>query len=701
MGFFKDSVQLISEMSHPDPNMIASNQRTLSSQTVGIEFDSLLKGMDRLSARQLKYVPEMVVVQTVPSGYMVEMDDLAKYMMGSNITSFSEALDNIRNANPGMNPELPLSIGVDEESILATLEAAKKESRRICPECGNPIAECTCGKGKVSESSEEEDIYYDDEEDYELTDGEVRETLESVADENGNIFVITDDANNVFTLDGEFMFNGEFVDEGAIPITFYQNMNEEASNYYIQQVMLEAIPVGALVNGAKTAGSFIARNAGKVKDVAQHAWQNKDKLKKFAKTGYKLGANGKTIARVAPSADYAAASKIGNALGRNAVSRNAINGFNNLKKGYQLGKNGAAVGTGAMRVGNVVARASNTVANSPVGKAVKYGGSAWGAYQTAQIGKAIDDKFNSGIEKGLNKWQDHKNQVAQQQQQQGETQTPPNTATQESYYIEFFEDEIPEEIVLEIARKLPEGANGVDDNALTQQAPITAKPFEGKRYLAGSDGHANYAAEVDCKGGMVDGANGVDDNALTQQAPITTTSLIKKSYLSGQDGKSSYSGSRNESFAIDDLENMKSVIEMCQSEGIDLILIEGFADNAKDKFNRAKLAASNAADTAKTKVGNAARTVKSKVTGDPGALRTKVTNVASTAASKVRNGARTAGYVAGNIKDKVGAKVGPVKDKIQGKISNVRAAAIMKKAELKRSPTDNLVGGGYDYSSYM
>ena len=54
MGFFKDSVQLISEMSHPDPNMIASNQRTLSSKTVGIEFDSLLKGMDRLSAGQLK-----------------------------------------------------------------------------------------------------------------------------------------------------------------------------------------------------------------------------------------------------------------------------------------------------------------------------------------------------------------------------------------------------------------------------------------------------------------------------------------------------------------------------------------------------------------------------------------------------------------------------------------------------------------------
>lgn len=620
MGFFKDSVQLISEMSHPDPKMITSNQRTLSSKTVGIEFDSILKGMDHLSAGQLKYVPEMVVVQRVPSGYMVEMDDLAKYMMGSNITSFSEALTNIRNANPGMDDELPLSIGVDEESILATIEEAKKESRRICPECGNPIPECTCGKGKMSESTEEEDIYDDDEEDSYLTDEEVRETLESVADENGNIFVITDDANNVFTLDGEFMFNGEFIDEGAIPITFYQNMNEEASNYYIQQVMLEAIPVGAIVRGATNAGKFLANNAGKVTQAAGNAVKAAKPIVNNMKQGKMVMSHAFNAARKGNLAHY---QKV---MGR-AVSMGKID----PAKAATLAK--------FEKVGTTAAK----VARSTPGKLVGTAGASWGAYQTGQMGKEIDDKFNAGVEKVLDKWQQHKANVAQQQQQQGQTQTPPNSAAQESYYIEFFEDEIPEDVVLEIAKNLPDGANGVDDNALTQQAPITAKPFEGKRYLAGSDGHANYDAEVDNKHGMVDGANGYDDNALTQQAPITTTPLIKKSYLSGQDGKSSYSGSRNESFAIDDLENMKTVIEMCQAEGIDLILIEGFADNAKDKFNRAKLAASNAANTA---------------------------------ASKVRNGARTAGYVAGNVRDKVGAKVGPVKDKIQGKIFNARAAAI-------------------------
>jgi len=620
LGFFKDSVQLISEMSHPDPKMITSNQRTLSSKTVGIEFDSILKGMDHLSAGQLKYVPEMVVVQRVPSGYMVEMDDLAKYMMGSNITSFSEALTNIRNANPGMDDELPLSIGVDEESILATIEEAKKESRRICPECGNPIPECTCGKGKMSESTEEEDIYDDDEEDSYLTDEEVRETLESVADENGNIFVITDDANNVFTLDGEFMFNGEFIDEGAIPITFYQNMNEEASNYYIQQVMLEAIPVGAIVRGATNAGKFLANNAGKVTQAAGNAVKAAKPIVNNMKQGKMVMSHAFNAARKGNLAHY---QKV---MGR-AVSMGKID----PAKAATLAK--------FEKVGTTAAK----VARSTPGKLVGTAGASWGAYQTGQMGKEIDDKFNAGVEKVLDKWQQHKANVAQQQQQQGQTQTPPNSAAQESYYIEFFEDEIPEDVVLEIAKNLPDGANGVDDNALTQQAPITAKPFEGKRYLAGSDGHANYDAEVDNKHGMVDGANGYDDNALTQQAPITTTPLIKKSYLSGQDGKSSYSGSRNESFAIDDLENMKTVIEMCQAEGIDLILIEGFADNAKDKFNRAKLAASNAANTA---------------------------------ASKVRNGARTAGYVAGNVRDKVGAKVGPVKDKIQGKIFNARAAAI-------------------------
>ena len=196
---------------------------------------------------------------------------------------------------------------------------------------------------------------------------------------------------------------------------------------------------------------------------------------------------------------------------------------------------------------------------------------------------------------------------------------------------------------------------------------------------------------------MVDGANGYDDNSLTQQNPITTTSIIKKSYLSGQDGKSSFSGSRNESFAIDDLENMKAVIEMCQSEGIGLILIEGFADTAKEKFGQARVKASNAADTIKTKAGNAKRSIQSKVTGDPGALRTKVSNAADTAASKIRNGARSAKYTAGNIKDKVSGKVDPIK----GKISNAKAAAIMKHAELSRTPTDGMVGNGYDYPSRL
>lgn len=641
MGFFKDSVQLISEMSHPDPKMITSNQRTLSSKTVGIEFDSILKGMDRLSAGQLKYVPEMVVVQRVPSGYMVEMDDLAKYMMGSNITSFSEALTNIRNANPGMDDELPLSIGVDEESILATIEEAKKESRRICPECGNPIPECTCGKGKMSESTEEEDIYDDDEEDSYLTDEEVRETLESVADENGNIFVITDDANNVFTLDGEFMFNGEFIDEGAIPITFYQNMNEEASNYYIQQVMLEAIPVGAIVKGATNAGKFLANNAGKVTQAASNAVKAAEPIVNTMKQG-------KTVMGHAFNA-----AKKGNLAHYQKVMGRAVS----------MGKIDPAKAATLAKFEKVGTTAANVAKSTPA-KLVGAGGATWGAYQTAQMGKEIDDKFNAAVEKGLDKWQQHKANVAQQQQQQGQTQTPPNSAAQESYYIEFFEDEIPEDVVLEIAKNLPDGANGVDDNALTQQAPITAKPFEGKRYLAGSDGHANYDAEVDNKHGMVDGANGYDDNSLTQQNPITTTSIIKKSYLSGQDGKSSFSSSRNESFAIDDLENMKAVIEMCQSEGIGLILIEGFADTAKEKFGQARVKASNAADTA---------------------------------ASKIRNGARSAKYTAGNIKDKVSGKVDPIK----GKISNAKAAAIMKKAELSRTPTDGMVGNGYDYPSHL
>lgn len=87
------------------------------------------------------------------------------------------------------------------------------------------------------------------------------------------------------------------------------------------------------------------------------------------------------------------------------------------------------------------------------------------------------------------------------------------------------------------------------------------------------------------------------------------------------------------------------------------------------------------------------RGIQSKVTGDPGALRTKVSNAADTAASKIRNGARSAKYAAGNIKDKVSGKVDPIKGKI--------SSSYYEKAELSRTPTDGMVGNGYDYSSYL
>ena len=500
MGFFKDSVQLISGVSNQDQN-ITRGDRLLTSKNASIEFDSLLKGMEHLSPNQLKYVPEMVVVQRVPSGYMVEMDDLAKYMMGSGISSFSEAINNIRNANPGMNSEFPINIGIDEGSILATLEAVKKESKKICPKCGKPIAECKCKKpvkakvkrkrvrGKVKESVI-------------LTDDEVRNLLESITNTNGNIFVITDDNNNVFTLDGEFMFNGEFTEETSIPITMYQNMDENASDYYIEQILLdEQTPV----------------TTGSKPPVSTPATNNPSSM-----------TNNKPAPTSTPSSTSSTSSSSSST--------------------------------------------SNTASSSSSGSTT-----------------STTPNGSTTMNSNANKWQSHKTNVTSQSGQQ------PSAATHESYYIEFFDDEIPESAVLEIAKKLPEGANGVDDNALTQQAPITQKPFEGKRYLAGSDGHANYSNELDNKHGMVDGANGYDDNALTQQAPITQSSLIKKSYLTGQDGKSSFSSSKNESYAIDELENMRMVIEQCQSEGINFILIEDFKPftNKPKKDKRVKASSMN------------------------------------------------------------------------------------------------------------
>ena len=139
MGLFKNSLELIAEIS----KMEAGNTtKIINSKSVGVEFDTVLAGMEKLTPKELTYVPEAVNVHKNKrlDCYVVEMDDLAKYMISANISSFKEAVDNIAEAYSIDSSKIALCI--DEASCKEACKKAKNEE--VCKGCGNPKSKCTC-----------------------------------------------------------------------------------------------------------------------------------------------------------------------------------------------------------------------------------------------------------------------------------------------------------------------------------------------------------------------------------------------------------------------------------------------------------------------------------------------------------------------------------------------------------------------------
>ena len=149
MGLFKNSLELISEVSNTD----TLNKYTKNSQTItGLEFDNLMDSMEKLAPEEFQYTAESVVLRHVErmNKYVAEMGDLIKYMNYNGIDDFGYAVLNVAEAN-NLNFN-DIAIGISEDALLEAEDA----SRRICPECGNPIKKCTCKH--VKESADLEDV---------------------------------------------------------------------------------------------------------------------------------------------------------------------------------------------------------------------------------------------------------------------------------------------------------------------------------------------------------------------------------------------------------------------------------------------------------------------------------------------------------------------------------------------------------------
>ena len=152
MSLFKNSTQLIVEMTKGEGGITDDD---LEVKLNSISFDDVLDDMQSIQMGELGYKVEMVTVRECKRlGYdLVEMDELAKYMVSNNIRDFKEAVENV--AESCGRDIKKFAIVIDEASIKNSIHEA---------ECSLMCADETFKKAKIGnvvDTKKVLDILYD------------------------------------------------------------------------------------------------------------------------------------------------------------------------------------------------------------------------------------------------------------------------------------------------------------------------------------------------------------------------------------------------------------------------------------------------------------------------------------------------------------------------------------------------------------
>ena len=145
---FKSSLKLISEMAKAE---CGDSIQTLNMKNLDKDYTDILGNIKTIASSDFMYDPKAVNVQATRVGNVVEMDDLAKYMVGAKIHSIREALDQIAEANGCMKGSV--GICVDEDAILEAKAEADKEIEEIADgkKTCRCKGKCTCGANKATQ----------------------------------------------------------------------------------------------------------------------------------------------------------------------------------------------------------------------------------------------------------------------------------------------------------------------------------------------------------------------------------------------------------------------------------------------------------------------------------------------------------------------------------------------------------------------
>lgn len=121
MSLFKSMTQTLSALAIQESGVTIPQT---AEQSLLEDVASSLNSMARLNEDEMRFTPEMVVVrQSNRLGrYLIEMEDISRYMMTNGLTSIREAISDILKVNDLSGHYADVAIVIDEQSIMEEIE---------------------------------------------------------------------------------------------------------------------------------------------------------------------------------------------------------------------------------------------------------------------------------------------------------------------------------------------------------------------------------------------------------------------------------------------------------------------------------------------------------------------------------------------------------------------------------------------------
>lgn len=121
MNLFKNTTQILSELAIKDSSISCPKS---TRESILEQVQTLVESYPSVNTEEMKFYAEMVPVKKSNrlGVYLVEMEDISRYMMTNNITSIQEAISNIKAVNK-IDEYSNFGLVLDEQALLEEIDA--------------------------------------------------------------------------------------------------------------------------------------------------------------------------------------------------------------------------------------------------------------------------------------------------------------------------------------------------------------------------------------------------------------------------------------------------------------------------------------------------------------------------------------------------------------------------------------------------